>query len=457
MSKFTSILFLVFFSDIVFAQYNSMNNAIIPIDRVLEYSEAIELRYTVENTKALEFSHQKVGIEVTIQCENVVQYHDTHSSHYRYIVHLQQGTHVLYWYAQQFDCDIQSMNIRPIYIDNKNSIDISYTGPYISVPTNIFALESLAFKVQIRTMSTHVKPSSLYDMMNWRTMATQDNDYTVFRWQQHPQVLIFFFKNKQVQAKYLKRLAFFVEKRLTRGSIMYDEQIAHRKGWGAHNYTMQDIQAFFEKGRTETFSRLDTHTNIFPFHTEELDLKYILIEQDFLEVSKQDKVLLEEAKSKGKSDYSVIANMPILSAKNYMVSIALTYSSELIRVVLCHELLHTFYFHDELLQTYVTKMWNTLSRQEQTIWRSFFAYNGYDETYNYLVQNEFFAYLLQRPIYSLAWYLSSRIIPESKIPLKKDEIEQFAIVMEEIAQNLEYYMYENYGVTAGNVLYVQGE
>ncbi len=440
----------------VFAQYNAINSATINIGRVLTQSEALELRYTVTDSELLQFSYQTVGLEVNLQCRDTLVIRDeTHVVDHHNIVRLQQGTHFLYWYVQQFDCDIQFMHIRPVYLDN-NSTEIAQSNTYVTVPSNIFDITSLSLRGQIHTMTDDVKPASLYDMMHWRAINPND-DYTVFRWQQYPNVLVFFFKDKQVQARYLKRLAFFVEKRGTRGSIMYDEQIAHRKGWGAHNYTIEDIRIFFEKGRTQKFPRIDATTGIFPFHTEELDLKYLLIRQGFLLVSEKDKALLHATAETGEIDYNMIANMPILSAKHYMVSIALTYSEELITALLCHELLHTFYFHDEQLRDYVATVWQQLNTKEQSIWKRFFAYNGYDETHAYLVQNEFFAYLLQRPIQSLSWYLTARIIPESKVSLNESETAHFSTAMQEIAKTLEQYIHTVYGVNAGNVMYVEGE
>ncbi|MDR0721053.1 MAG: hypothetical protein LBF78_15590, partial [Treponema sp.] len=86
-------------------------------------------------------------------------------------------------------------------------------------------------------------------VLDYPRTAWRDSRYEVFRWESFPSVLVFDFADYAVQDRFLKRLAFYVEKAEFRGRLAEDREIASLHGWNAHDYRSQDLAAFFEAAR----------------------------------------------------------------------------------------------------------------------------------------------------------------------------------------------------------------
>ncbi len=420
---YTMFLFLFLFLVLPFVLH-SQQNASITLKEGLKNDEVFVFRYSLSE----KFQRQENELRITFSSR------DKRGS--SYLVRLQAGTHELYWHASQFDAAIEVVFLGL----QKASKETGET----------LGLRDLKIETRIEKTEGDVPTASLDDMFQWKG-TLHPYGFSLFWWQQHPEVLVFFFQDREQQARYLKRASFFIEKRLTRGALRYDHEIQHRKGWGAHDYDAEDLREMFEVGRTGDFSSRDPETNVFPFLPEELRLKRILIEQGLFLLSEADRQLFVE-----KADDPVfLARVPIQEARGSMVSIAKTYTPHLLRILIFHELLHTFYFKDKELRAFVSQQWNLLSNREKQLWIRFLARNGYDETYEYLVQNEFFAYLLQRPVAVLSQYIRSRILPESKVELSEDEIVVFTEHMKRRSLMLSAYMKQRYGVSDGELRYVR--
>mgnify|MGYP000928978100 CR=1 FL=1 len=73
----------------------------------------------------------------------------------------------------------------------------------------------------------------------------QGEEYRWYRWDLLPSVILFDFRNYDIQDAYLKRLAFFVEKRGFVGRLAPNQEIAPLHGWNAHDYKAEDLARFF--------------------------------------------------------------------------------------------------------------------------------------------------------------------------------------------------------------------
>ena len=80
------------------------------------------------------------------------------------------------------------------------------------------------------------KTAELADFGRILRSPPSDRDFDLYRWDLLPTTLIFDFKDYAIQDKYLKRLAFFVEKLGFKGRLASDEEIAGLHGWNAHDY-----------------------------------------------------------------------------------------------------------------------------------------------------------------------------------------------------------------------------
>ncbi|MFW6223310.1 MAG: hypothetical protein ACOC4A_00320, partial [Spirochaetota bacterium] len=75
----------------------------------------------------------------------------------------------------------------------------------------------------------------------------------------------------------------------------------------------------------------------------------------------------------------------------------------------------------------VTEIWNGLSEAERSYWRSLLAYMTYDPADEYLMINEFQAYLMQQPLDRVRGYLRGVLAPRfaNARPSQREEIERF--------------------------------
>lgn len=350
---------------------------------------------------------------------------DTISSVVRYAIQLQPGTHELYFYPQQYGS---------IY-----AVRVVYYAGRVQDSSKIF---SLGIRVQ-RDTRMHVRgytvtTASLEDILHWRPTLgeTHHRDFRLYRWQSYPDVLVLSFRSRDVQAKYLKRLAFFNEKRYTRGTLQDLRSIVHRQGWGAHDYKVEDIARFFTEA-----SRLQYEGSHIQLTQEELLLLDILRDIGMIAV---------QANNSAYTVYEVHPTYPNSS----IVSYARSDSPALQETLLYHELLHTYYFRDAELRDIMTIIWNRFSQEHAHIWRAFLSYNGYDSDYEYLVVNELFAYLLQRPIESLSWYVPARIIAESIPDIEQRRALAFTNAFIVYAQEISQYMFQKYSIFDGKVRYI---
>jgi hypothetical protein len=209
-----------------------------------------------------------------------------------------------------------------------------------------------------------------YDPERWR-----GQDFELFRWNKFPQVLIFDTADYEVQDRYFKRLAFFVEKKDFRGRLVSPQEVGHLHGYNAHDYRAQDLARFFSAAARE---------------------KALLSAEESLLL----KILLAEGIVRAGADGETM----YLPGRGAVLSISRSSTPALRRHLLIHECLHGVFFSSPAYRTACRQAWERLSGAERGFWELFLAWQGYDIADRFLVINEFQAYMLQQPRPGLSYY-----------------------------------------------------
>jgi hypothetical protein len=256
-------------------------------------------------------------------------------------------------------------------------------------------------------------------------------DYVLYRWDALPSVIVLVFRDYGAQDRYLKRLAFFVEKAGYRGKLQPDAVIEPLHGWNAHDYRPEDLAAFFEKARAEDF----------PLSAEERSLGKLLAEKD----------LVRESGGK------------IRPGNGALISASLESAPALRRTLLVHESTHAIFFADEEYRNLVRRTWSSIGEDEKWFWKAYFAWAMYDTGSDYLMANEFQAYLLQQPVSAAREYFTKRKPDEllakhpELAPKVEAYMEKYAGSFEARAGELEAWLERNYGFTAGRTYFLDFE
>ncbi len=204
-------------------------------------------------------------------------------------------------------------------------------------------------------------------ILHWPQAQWRQLSYELFAWEQFPSVLIFDFADYSVQDAYLKRLSFFAEKKGFTGKLLFDEDIASLHGFNAHDYRAETLAAFFQKAEAEHF----------PLSKSELHLRKVLFHNGII----------------------VRTETGIEAGDGAIVSISRQSSSDLRYQFITHECLHGIYFTEERFRDTVATVFRQTDPRAVLFLRRYFEvyptlqYNTDDD---YLLQNEFMAYLLQQ-------------------------------------------------------------
>jgi hypothetical protein len=204
-------------------------------------------------------------------------------------------------------------------------------------------------------------------ILDYPQEAWRNSRYEVFRWEDFPSILIFDFASYAIQDRYLKRLAFYVEKAEFRGRLAEDREIANLHGWNAHDYRPEDLSAFFEAARIANF----------PLLPEERELRALLIKTGIL---KQDE------------------NGALRAGEGAIISISRESEDYLRFQLLTHEGFHGLFFIDEDFRNFSRLRWETLSPTARRFILALFASIAYDVKDTGLMINELMAYCLQQPV-----------------------------------------------------------
>lgn len=288
----------------------------------------------------------------------------------RYFVNLRPGTHHLYLYTA-------SCGFTP------DALTISSNSPGFKVDS-LFLHRFLTPPVPAGQVgSTAPIPADLGAMLAYNPKWWRQKDYELFSWSLIPSVIVMEFRSYSVQARYMKRIAYFVEKEGYAGRLWTNAQLAGLIGWNAHDYRPRDLARFFTLAAKEHFA----------LNSEEKHLETILLANG---------VVRREGGSYG-------------AGKGAILTFAHVGSYWLRSLLLTHESFHGIFFTHPDYRRAVLSIWNHTSRDEQELFRNvFLAYEGYDIGDIYLVRNEFQAYLMEQPVAATQSYFDAALTHRMK-------------------------------------------
>ncbi len=289
-----------------------------------------------------------------------------------------------------------------------------------AVDARITGVDFLSMKSHSGPVDIDFSSLLMYPRELWR-----NSDYELFRWSLAPDILVFDFADYKVQSAFLKRMAFFVEKEGVRGTLLQNEVLEPLHGWNAHDYRAEDIARFFTAALNERFT----------LNPEEEKLASLLVENKII-------IRNDEAYAPVSGGFLSITR----ESPDYLRHLFLT-----------HEGCHGLFFTDSGLREASQALWDGFTPVEQSFWKTFFSWKGYDSEDEYLVVNELQAYLLQQSVAGAAPYYIDYTLPRMMevYPASK------AVVNALLAENpqhftdaagvLDYYLSDRWGVQAGNL------
>ena len=266
-------------------------------------------------------------------------------------------------------------------------------------------------------------------ILAWPREHWRDRRYEVFRWDRFPSLLIFDTADYAVQDRMFKRLAFFVEKAGFRGRLAPDEEIAEQHGWNAHDYRAKDLARFFQAAREVNF----------PLLAEERELERILLTAGIIQES----------------------GAGIQEGEGGIISISRESETYLRSLFMAHEGYHGLFFIDEDFRAFSRRRWEQLPAQTKRFIVSYFNFQHYATTDEYLLLNEFMAHVLQQPVSQAARYfgqtLPSRIEDgwrKADLPEKDKASDSWPVLAKALTREAEAfsaYVNSRWGLAAGRV------
>lgn len=219
--------------------------------------------------------------------------------------------------------------------------------------------------------------TDLEDIINKDRELWRESDYELYEWDLFPHMLIMDTDSYEIQSNFFKRLAFYLEKKGYVGELL-DEQILNSlHGWNAHDYRAYDLAKFFNEAEKTGFV----------LNESELLLKELLIENEVLKESGD----------------------RVIAIQGGILSISRDSSERLRWLFLTHECYHGVFFSSDEYIVRVTEIWNSLADEEREFWRIFLDMYGYNIHDEYLLINEFQAYLMQQDISLADSYFNGKI------------------------------------------------
>ena len=263
-----------------------------------------------------------------------------------------------------------------------------------------------------------------YKSSAWRTL-----DYEIFEWDRFSKILFFDTRNYDVQDKFFRRMAFFVEKQGYKGRLLTNEELEGKHGYNAHDYSADSMADFFNKASDLGFV----------LNYEEELLKLILIKNGLLEEDG------EHVRSLGGG----------------IVSISQESAEWLRTTLLAHEGWHTIFFRDEEFRNFVSAVYYTMDADSRQFLTDYFKSQpslGYDVNDEYLMHNEFMAYIMQQKLSDVGNYfvhLAERGSVMRATPVLAAYIrETKGRAFEDAALAMNDYVYDKYGIICGNIALV---
>lgn len=259
---------------------------------------------------------------------------------------------------------------------------------------------------------------------NWRCP-----EYELFKWDRFPNIIFFDTKNYAIQSKFFARIAFYIEKEGYKGLILSNEELKGKHDYNAHDYSAESLASFFNK----------TYISNFRLNVEEEILLEILLRNGIL-----DKIddPVKPYVSKGGAVLSISREIPSYNRVS----------------LLAHEGWHTLFFTDSDFRNYVAAVYNVMDEKSMEFLMDYFKSQsslGYDTNDEYLMQNEFMAYILQNLPNHAGEYFVKRAAWESVRKftpyLCKYILETNGSGFDDCSKMLGEYVSDKYNLLPGNI------
>lgn len=263
-------------------------------------------------------------------------------------------------------------------------------------------------------------------VMDWPQKNWRRADYEIFEWELFPGVLFFDFADYSIQNQFFTRLAYFAEKAGYKGTLVSDDFVKNRHGYNAHDYKAEDLAAFFSEAERQHFA----------LNEYELLLKEILA---------ANKVILKNGSG-------------FKAGTGAVISFSQESPRYLRHTFLAHESWHGIYFTTESFRNICAACYTMFDPASlefiQTFWETQPGL-GYDRNDEYLMQNEFMAYIMQQPASSVRSYFLqiagrgsvNRMQGESAQYIRDTQAQAFV----DAAEVLDSYAFETWGLACGRV------
>lgn len=256
---------------------------------------------------------------------------------------------------------------------------------------------------------------------NWR-----HKDYEIYEWDRFPGSLFFDTADYKVQSDFFRRLAFFVEKTGYRGRILTDEELGDMHGYNAHDYSAESLAAFFTKAEQTKVQLTE----------KELILKDILLRNQII----------------------IPDNYSYKAGSGAVISISRESALWLRQNFVAHEAWHGIFFTNEAFRNTVSAVYYTVDNNTMAFMKGFWASQpglGYDQSDEFLMHNEFMAYLMQQPLNQIAKYFVHCAERGSVMAYQKELCQWVCnnggITFEDAGMVLNSYAFDNWGLAAGRV------
>lgn len=261
-----------------------------------------------------------------------------------------------------------------------------------------------------------------WPMENWR-----QGEYELYEWAEFPGIIFFDFANSKIQDQFFTRLAYFVEKEGYKGSFVDDEFILNNHGYNAHDYGAGSLAKFFSQAERQKVKLNDC----------ERLLKKVLLANSII-LQRDDGSFAE--------------------GSGAVVSMSRSSTPELRKKFLAHECWHGIYFTNAPFRNLVAGLHKKFNPKAREFLEVYWANNPnlhYDRSDDFLMKNEFMAYMLQQnPVearkYFMAWAKDSfmpRIAPKLCDYVVGNDAEDFV----SMSSLLDSWTFENWGLGAGRV------
>lgn len=270
-------------------------------------------------------------------------------------------------------------------------------------------------------------PSDLGMILDWNQNNWRGKEYELFKWNLFPEVLFFDFSDYAIQSQFLTRMAYFVEKEGYKGTFISDADVISKHGYNAHDYKAVDLANFFTQAYVQNFK----------LNKRELLLRDILVQNGII-IPKGDGTFVK--------------------GKGCIISIARESNDALRYKLIAHEAWHGVFFGDADFRKFIDDVYDNFDEQSLTYIKRYWTCTkdlSYDLNDDYLMRNEFMAYIMQQNLASLQQYIVTRSGWRNKVDSDYDLVEYVkennAEYFYEAGVKINDYVFKRWGFSAGRL------